>query len=273
MSQQGDAPSGKAPQAVYGPIDSWRFGRSLGIDLLLHGSLCSFQCIYCQLGRIQTVTRTPGIFVETARIRRELDAVDWEEVDVATFSGSGEPTLALNLGEAIREVREKSRKPVIVLSNGAQFSDPAVRERVIEADRVVCKLDAATQEMLERFNHPAPGIRIDDIAEGLVRLRGEYTGILGLQCMFMPVNLGEAEGIARIAARINPDEIQLNVPRRPHPGRWVLTSRGSRTPEPVVLEGAALPIPTGEEMNRVESIFRREAPGVRILRRETGSDY
>ncbi|MEK6624776.1 MAG: radical SAM protein, partial [Bdellovibrionota bacterium] len=35
-------------QTVYGPVKSWRFGQSLGIDPIFHVSTCSFNCIYCQ---------------------------------------------------------------------------------------------------------------------------------------------------------------------------------------------------------------------------------
>lgn len=35
---------------VYGPVPSRRLGRSLGVDALTFKS-CSFDCVYCQLGR------------------------------------------------------------------------------------------------------------------------------------------------------------------------------------------------------------------------------
>ena len=36
---------------IYGPVPSWRLGRSLGIDLLPGVKTCSFDCVYCQLGK------------------------------------------------------------------------------------------------------------------------------------------------------------------------------------------------------------------------------
>ena len=40
---------------VFGPVPSRRLGRSLGVDLVPY-KICSFDCVYCQLGR--TVSKT-----------------------------------------------------------------------------------------------------------------------------------------------------------------------------------------------------------------------
>ena len=90
---------------VYGPVYSWRFGNSLGIDLLMCGPVCSFRCPYCQLGKIGISTLERREFVPTSRVVEDLRDADWRDCDVITFSGNGEPTLAANLGEAIRTVK------------------------------------------------------------------------------------------------------------------------------------------------------------------------
>ena len=112
--------------SVYGPVHSWRVGASLGIDLLLTTSTCSFNCIYCQLGDIQLKTAERRIYVPTDRLERDLRQSAWEQADIVTFSGSGEPTLALNLAEAIHLVKEYTNKPVMVLTNATLLHDAAV---------------------------------------------------------------------------------------------------------------------------------------------------
>ena len=47
----------KPVSTVYGPIPSWRVGESLGIDLIRDNSVCSFNCVYCQLGYIQDISK------------------------------------------------------------------------------------------------------------------------------------------------------------------------------------------------------------------------
>ncbi|MGE0200672.1 MAG: radical SAM protein [Candidatus Melainabacteria bacterium] len=213
--------------SVYGPVRSWRVGSSLGIDLLLETSTCSFNCIYCQLGDIQLKTAERKIYVPTARVEKDFKHSRWQEADIITFSGSGEPTLATNLGEVIRFIREYSHKPVMVLTNGTMLNDPAVVADLQQADTVAIKLDAATEAGLQQMNRPVGGITLEKIVHGAETFRQVYTGKLCLQCMFMPANLAEADQMAALITRIQPDEVQLNTPKRPYPRGWFPDSRGN----------------------------------------------
>ena len=114
--------------SVYGPVASWRYGRSLGIDPIGPVSACSFDCVYCQLGEIEEKTRDRRIFVATSRILRDLRAVAVDGIDVISLSGSGEPTLALNLGEIVSAIKAATGKPVVVLTNASLLGDPGVRQ-------------------------------------------------------------------------------------------------------------------------------------------------
>ncbi|MFH1338585.1 MAG: radical SAM protein, partial [Candidatus Omnitrophota bacterium] len=88
---------------VYGPVASWRLGISLGIDLLsAAGKICNFDCIYCQLGKGSRYAEKPKACVKTSEIIKELKELPGLKIDYITFSGRGEPTLAKNLGQAIR---------------------------------------------------------------------------------------------------------------------------------------------------------------------------
>jgi len=247
--------------SVYGPVKSWRYGSSLGIDLLLQTSICSFNCIYCQLGNIQVRTLEQKIYVPTERVIQDLSRVDMKNVDIVAFSGSGEPTLALNLGEVIAHVKEVYRKPVMVLTNSTLLHDPATRARLREADIVDCKLDTASDTLLKRYNRPAPGITVSRIVEGIKALRSEYPGKIHIQCMFMPINLSEAEELAKIIRAIKPDLVQLNTPRRPYPKTWYLDSRGRHGGNPEV-EEVRLQTISQEDARRVEDLLR--ATGVPV---------
>ncbi len=258
------ASSATPRSSVYGPVRSWRYGSSLGIDLLLNSSICSFNCVYCQLGQIQVVTSEQKIYVPTAQVVSDLERVDWAGVDVVTFSGSGEPTLALNLDEVIAEVKARGAKPTVILSNATLFLDAATRRRAMAADEIVCKLDVGTQEALERFNRPAPGVSLDTIVEGIRLLRAEYRGRLCLQCMFMPMNLEEKERVARLAGELQPDEIQINTPRRPYPRRWYPEARGTHDPAQVP-DGVALRTVTVEDLQEIAGAMRRHCPGAELI--------
>lgn len=242
--------------SVYGPVHSWRVGWSLGVDLLLTTSTCSFNCIYCQLGNIQLKTAERKLYVPTEQVEKDFKRSDWEKADIVTLSGSGEPTLALNLGEVIHFIHEYSGKPVMVLTNGTLLADPAVQRDLQEAEVVSVKLDAATDEMLARMNRPVPGVTLDGILEGIRSFRKVYTGKLCLQCMLMPTNLAEAEALADLVATLDVDEIQLNTPKRPYPLSWNVLSRGNHVEKPEEYDTVSLRTLSEPEAEAVEALLK-----------------
>jgi len=203
---------------IYGPVPSWRLGRSLGIDLLPgRGKTCTFDCIYCQLGRTVRSTTERDEFVSLDTLARELDAVRGVGADYVTFSGTGEPTLAANLGEAIRLAQRALDLPTAVLTNSSLVTDEGVRRDLFYADVVVAKLDAPGEELFRRINRPLAGFSFGEIIEGLRVFRESYGGRLALQMMFVEANRGAAQPLAAIAARVGADEVQINTPLRPSP--------------------------------------------------------
>ena len=216
----------KEVSTVYGPVDSWRLGRSLGVDLLCVDSICSFRCVYCQLGRINVRTAERRVFVTTRRVLEDLSRSDWRRADCVTLSGSGEPTLAANLGEVIRGIKRVTGKPVAVLTNGAHLGSGRVRRDLREADSVFCKLDAANEKTFGRINRPVEGVTLSGVVGEIKLLRAEYDGRLAIQTMLTPLNADSPEEFARILNEIRPDEVHLGAPTRPVPREWVADARG-----------------------------------------------
>jgi wyosine [tRNA(Phe)-imidazoG37] synthetase (radical SAM superfamily) len=216
--------------SVYGPVNSWRLGRSLGVDLLCVDSICSFRCVYCQLGRIGVHTDVRRVYVTTERVLADLRASDLAGADVITLSGSGEPTLAANLGEVIRGIKGLTRKPVLVLTNSAHLRDAQVRRELAEADAVFCKLDAVDEPTFRRVNRPAAGVTLRSTIEGIRRFRAEYAGRLCIQLMLLPLNSSRAAEFADLLRFLRPDEVQLNAPRRAVPRAWSVDARGNHAP-------------------------------------------
>lgn len=215
------------PSSVYGPVHSWRFGASLGVDLLLHRSVCSFVCVYCQLGEIDVRTVERAVWVPTSKVERDLEASAWAGAEVVTFSGSGEPTLAANLGEAIEVVNRVTGRPVVVLTNSAHLGDPAVRRELAGASEVCCKLDAADADTLRAVDRPVdPAITIERLAAGIAALRVEFAGRLSIQVMALPRTLATLHRLVPLLSALRPHEVQLNVPSRPVPPMRTVETRG-----------------------------------------------
>lgn len=249
---------------VYGPVRSWRFGRSLGVDPILAPSTCSFNCIYCQLGQIQRVTAERRIFVTAQRLAEALAAHDPEHIDVVTFSGNGEPALAANLDELIDTVKRLISRPIHILSNATLFDLPEVRVQAAGADQIVCKLDAPDDEILKRMNRPAPGVTIKRIVEGVAALRREFAGTLALQIMLMPLNAGRIEEWFPLIESIGPEVIYLNTPQRPYPMESYFAGRGDHMMEECPFETRRLTTISCEQATAIEARFR-EATGANVV--------
>ena len=171
---------------IYGPVASWRLGRSLGIDLLnTRRKVCSFSCVYCQLGDTRRFATEPQEFVSLEQLHSEMQSLGTVEADYATFSGMGEPTLAVNLGEAIDLARSVLELPVAVLTNASLMSRQDVGQRLARADVVVAKLDAPNEELFSLINRPAPGLSFYNILDGMRHFRSIYPGRLAVQVMFI----------------------------------------------------------------------------------------
>ena len=235
---------------IYGPVPSWRLGRSLGVDLVsTKAKTCSFDCIYCQLGRTVHPVAKRRQFVAIDRLRQELSSVKNIVADYLTFSGVAEPTLASNLGEAIRVAKSVLPLPVAVLTNSSLMPREDVCDDLAQADVVVAKVDAANEQMFRQINRPVVSYSFDQILRSIEHFRKGFKGKLALQMMFVAANKGHARQMADIARQLSPDEVQLNTPLRPCPIKPL-------TPEEMaIIEG---------EFNGLEvvSIYRASKPEV-----------
>lgn len=258
---------------VYGPVKSWRAGTSLGIDPIGLTSTCSFNCSYCQLGKIQNHVFSIKDYVPTCQIITDLKELEHEgrfsfaDLDVITFAGSGEPTLAKNLGEIIDEIRKlNSDVDISILTNATTLNDKAVRERVLKADLVSLKLDAPDDNYLKSINQAVEGVTVASIVSGIKLLKEEIATAaaqprndvevksadpgtwiasssltprndepkLQIQIMFLEKFARDEVYLEKLCALLNEIEIfniQINTPSRPKPisktGEYWIETRGN----------------------------------------------
>ncbi len=218
--------SGDAPR-VFGPVPSWRLGRSLGVDLAPF-KRCNWNCVYCQLGRTRPLCSqprsTPGVQEVLTEVGKALESTAPRALDWITLLGSGEPLLCDGIGEILRGVKALTPLPVALLTNGALLADPRVRAKVRAADAILPSLSAPTPELHLALHRPHPRFSYPDHIRGLSELRQEYTGRLWVEVMLVAgANDGE-DALRRLAERLQPvapDEIHLNRPSRPPAEAWV----------------------------------------------------
>ena len=212
-----------ARQLVYGPVPSRRLGRSLGVDLVPLKT-CTYDCVYCQLGRTTRKTVRRQRWVDpsdaVAQVRAKLES----EPDVIALAGSGEPTLHAGIGEVIAAIKELTDVPVAVITNGSLLSHPTVRRGLAAADIVLPSLDVSDEGLFRIVNRPHVALRFADVVGGMIAFRKGYPGQLWLEVMLLADVTGvvaEVERLAELAARIAPDRIQLNTVVRPPAASFV----------------------------------------------------
>jgi wyosine [tRNA(Phe)-imidazoG37] synthetase (radical SAM superfamily) len=204
---------------LFGPVPSRRLGLSLGVDLV-PPKTCTFDCLYCEVGRTTDLTQERRPY-RVAEIIQELQ--DYLEnlpgpLDYVTMAGSGEPTLNLGLRKIIAAVKNLTTTPVALLTNGSLFHLPEVRDAVAEADVILPSLDAGREETFQRINRPHPALSLDLVVAGLKSLRREFAGQIWLEILVLKgINDHKEEltAIKGLLREISPDKVQLNTAVRP----------------------------------------------------------
>ncbi len=204
---------------TYGPVPSRRLGFSLGIDIIPH-KVCTYDCIYCQLGRTTQKTTAREDYAPPEQILEEIKLVlrQGGQIDHLTFSGSGEPTLNKSIGRLITGVKKMSGIPVAVLTNGSTLSFADVRDDLSEADVVVPTLCSNDGSIFTAIHRPHPQISIKDVINGYCEFRRTYSGKIWLEVMLIKGMNDRPEHIAALKSvidRIMPDRIHLNTVVRP----------------------------------------------------------
>ncbi|MDP8261744.1 MAG: radical SAM protein [Candidatus Ancaeobacter aquaticus] len=201
---------------IYGPVSSWRLGVSLGVDPVSEKEkICTFDCLYCQLGRTNNYSDKRKSYVSVTEIIKELDSLSTLHVDYITFSGNAEPTLAENLGSMIKAIKKIRNDKIAVITNASLLDRKDVVDDLLLADYVAVKLDACSQPLFAEVNRPMNTIQYDTVFRAILDFKKIYKGKLALQCMFVRENKEYAKEIARIAREIEPAEVQINTPLRP----------------------------------------------------------
>lgn len=217
---------------IFGPVPSRRLGISLGVDLVPYKT-CTFNCIYCQLGRTTNQTLKRKEYVKAQDVLKELAQFFFhyqitrspdhrppitDYLNYITLSGSGEPTLNSKIGEIISGIKKMTSIPVAVLTNGSLLYRKEVRDSLKKADLVIPSLDAASTKTFKKINRPIKSLGIEKIVKGLVDFRKEYGGKIWLEVMLVKgINDSKEEikELKKVIAKIKPDRVQLNTVARP----------------------------------------------------------
>jgi wyosine [tRNA(Phe)-imidazoG37] synthetase (radical SAM superfamily) len=212
---------------LYGPVNSRRYGKSLGINLMpVKNKLCSFNCVYCHYGLTRRCTMNSRQYDSELPLYDDVVKALEEalqstvELDLITFSGNGEPTLHpqfAELVEAVVELRDKYRPEakVALLSNSTGLTYSDVFESIESIDLPVLKLDVGSERLFRVINRPARGIDFEQMVDKLSSLDDIY-----IQSVFVDGRLSnrgpkELEDYVDRLMMIKPKEVHLYSIDRP----------------------------------------------------------
>jgi len=215
---------------VFGPVPSRRLGRSMGINNI-PPKLCTYSCVYCQLGRTRRMEVRRAPFYEPREILQETEekiAKTREiglRIDYLTFVADGEPTLDVNLGREIEMLRPLGIK-VAVITNGSLISLEDVRADLAKADWVSLKVDCTQEDLWRRINRPKRTLQLEAILDGMLEFARAFTGELVTETMLVRGVNDESDHLEKIAAflvRLQPVTAYVSIPTRPPVEKWVET--------------------------------------------------
>jgi wyosine [tRNA(Phe)-imidazoG37] synthetase (radical SAM superfamily) len=205
---------------AFGPIPSRRLGMSLGINNIPTRKICSYSCVYCQVGitKKYSVTREP--FYEPSLIAKEVEkhlAKLKEMPDYLTFVANGEPTLDGKLGKSILALK-KFNIPIAVITNASLLSNKQVRAELINADWVSVKIDSAEESAWKLINRPHFKVNYRLYVEGLLKFSEEFKGKLVSETMLVQGINDNPEVLiqtADLVSRVKPTIAYISIPTRP----------------------------------------------------------
>ncbi len=205
---------------VFGPVNSRRFGLSLGIDLSPDKKSCNFDCLYCELGKgkntnkIQNEPEVSEVINEVSNVLKKIN-----KVDVLTVTSNGEPTLYSKLDLLIERLNEIKRKEkTLILSNGSTISSPVVKQTLSKFDIVKLSLDTANEKTFFKLDRPLKDIKLREIIEGMISFRKIYKGELIIEILIVEgINdtIEEMILLKDVLNEIKPDRIDIGTIDRP----------------------------------------------------------
>ena len=212
---------------TFGPVPSRRLGNSLGINNI-PAKVCSYACVYCQVGRTTNMQMDRSVFYKPETILEEVKAKiknkrnTNQPIDYLTFVPDGEPTLDIHLSNEIDLLKPLNIKVAVITNSSLLWRDD-VKNDLLKADWVSLKVDALMEPIWRRINRPVVSLRLQEVLRGIVEFSKIYKGVLTTETMLIRHVNDDAQHMVKIAeflAEVNPTAAYLSIPTRPPALNW-----------------------------------------------------
>ena len=205
---------------TFGPINSRRFGLSLGIDLSPKSKSCNFDCLYCELEAskaVDKITDPPKIEDIIKDVKSAL--LKFPDIEVITITSNGEPTLYQDLDDLVDKLNKiKFDKKLLILSNASTIYDKKIQNILKKIDIVKLSLDSAIESTFKKLDRPLHDIKLENIINGLIEFRKVYDKSLVIEILVVK-NLNDTpkqmQELNRVLQKIKPNRVDLGTIDRP----------------------------------------------------------
>ncbi len=210
---------------IFGPVQSRRLGLSLGINHL-PPKVCSYACVYCQLGRTNRLSIEPAAYADPEQIYRAIQERLKElpqAPDYLTFVSNGEPCLDSQLGDAIQALKKLGIK-IAVITNASLLWQSEIRESLSYADAVSLKVDSVQEVIWRKINRPHGRLDLELVMAGMRVFALTYPGKLLTETMLVPnINTSPSHlrACAQFVSELQPEMAYLALPLRSPAESWV----------------------------------------------------
>ena len=205
---------------IFGPVNSRRFGKSLGIDLSPSKKQCNFDCLYCELEPAKTMGAYEDV-VSVDEVMEALNSVlaEHQDIDALTITANGEPTLYPYLSELMDKINEiKGDIKTLILSNASNIYKSDTQEALMKFDIVKLSLDCASSRCLKRLDRANKGIDVENIKEGMLSFREKFSKPLIIEILMVKgINdtKEEIEALNSYLLKLKPTRIDIGTIDRP----------------------------------------------------------
>ena len=246
---------------AYGPVPSRRLGKSLGVNNIPY-KICTYACIYCQIGKAIKIQNKRQTFYKTEKLVEEVQSIlsyiknSYEYPEYITIVPDGEPTLDINLGKLIKDLKVFN-VPVAVITNASLINNTDVCRDLLHADYVSIKIDIVDENKWHIINKPHRALRLDKILDGIRAFRNYFKGKFVTETMVIK-GLNDTDEdfieVSEFIKSISPDIAYLAIPTRPP---------ALKTVEPA----------DSNSLNIGYSIFSKNLPNVEKLFEYEGNEF
>ena len=216
----GEGVGNKRKMIAFGPVPSRRLGKSLGVNNI-PPKICTYSCIYCQLGRTNNMQVERKEFYKPQEIlysvKDKVKEAREKTINYLTFVPDGEPTLDINLGKEIDLLKPLGIK-IGVITNASLIWDKEVRDALSKADWISVKIDAISQNIWRRIDRPHGSLNLNKILDGISDFSYSFDGDLVTETMLVHgVNSSakELEKVANAVSKFNSKKSYISIPIRP----------------------------------------------------------